>query len=737
MNEAKLQELLEQIIGSGKLLGSIQGQEEVSRAYSSLRDPTFLPSFPVDYLIRQRVVRAADKVLGCIGTLTSVSDKSANISAAKGEKLFPDLLFCNEDMAVLVLFELKVGVQTARQTLTEVLAYQHEVQNHLPFLNNEDLLTVIVATEYSTLLDHSLALQMTWDRKNFLCLKASETGGNLELSVHLPGCWSPVGQTWLPPDALQICHLCLYPHEGVSPEEVERVADTAIELTARRGDRINSTGFVLLWKDLWYGDQFQTPFNLTVGVLNPYAVLPAALSSGDASFRDTPISRSMLENGRSEELSAAYGGLADVCRDADEYLRQWCRPTREAHSTWFEERAADVSDSSSRVLEHRAFPLTMDFWGVLGDYARDWISHPCIRETRPEMGTAGFDWRFPEVGVPILEQLALPPVFGDGEFGCTGISWLGVQIGRVMSLAKTCTAVTDGNYGGGHAALRWNAMRLDPALRDVGVRYASTPDITVEPPTLHVYGPERASETLESLQAWSAWFVGHFLGKDHQVHADLFRVSLSAHFLYDDYLLSGATPEQIRQIEHGVVEFCRSVLPAAAEDAVANVEAGGDSSETLKLLHETFPELPESEDASVLTAAISALGAAQLVEAFQHSIPRLLDSFLPQVFHQLAGGQGNAPDWAWMRQQITHHIAVGKRSCLVLQPNGEVAVGNLDRYDGPLPTFDEKSQVLVARNEGGPEIVIPMDWEDVDKGVLLGDLDSFIGKPAEPEGDAK
>lgn len=726
MDEAKLQELLEGVIGAGKLLDRIQGQEEVSSVYSSLRDPTFLPSFPVDYLIRQRVVRAADKVLGCIGSLKSVSDKNANISATKGEQLYPDLLFCNEDMAVFVLFELKVGHQTPRQTLTEVLAYQHEIQNHLPFLSNEDLLTVIVATEYTALLDHSLALQMTWDRKNFLCLKASETGGNLELSVHLPGCWSAVGQTWLPPDAFQICQLCLYPHEGVSPEEVERVAYTAIELTARRGDRINSTGFVLLWKDLWYGDQFQTPFNLTVGVLNPYAVLPAALSSGDASFPDTPISRYMLENGRSRELSAAYGGLADVCRDADEYLRQWCRPTREAHSTWFEERAADVSDSSSRVLEHRALPLTMDFWGVLGDYARDWISHPCIRETRPEMGTAGLDWRFPEVGVPILEQLALPPVFGYGEFGCTGISWLGVQIGRVMSLAKTCTAVTDGNYGGSHAALRWNAMRLDPALREVGIRYASTPDITVEPPTLHVYGPERASETLASLQAWSDWFVGHFLGKDHRVHADLFRVSLRAYFLYDDYLRAGATPEQIRQIEDGVAEFCRSVLAAVAEDAVANVEAGGESSETLKLLHATFPELPESDDASVLTAAISGLATARIVEAFRHSIPQILDSSLPQVFHRLAGGQGNAPDWAWMRQQTAHQEAAGKRGCLVLQPNGEVAVGNLDSYGGPLPTLDEKTQVLVVRNEGGPEIVIPMDWVSIENGSLLGDLGSFL-----------
>lgn len=81
MDEARLQELLEGVIEKELLLARIAGQDQVSHAFSSLRDPTFLPAFPVDYLIRQRVVQAAMKVLASIGSLTPIGDKKTSISA--------------------------------------------------------------------------------------------------------------------------------------------------------------------------------------------------------------------------------------------------------------------------------------------------------------------------------------------------------------------------------------------------------------------------------------------------------------------------------------------------------------------------------------------------------------------------------------------------------------------------------------------------------------------------------
>jgi hypothetical protein len=79
-------------------------------------------------------------------------------------------IFFNEARAQVIIVELKKSKQTERQAMTELLAYEHEVKNYFPFLSNLDLCFVLVSTEYSPLLEHSVAALTTWESKQILCL---------------------------------------------------------------------------------------------------------------------------------------------------------------------------------------------------------------------------------------------------------------------------------------------------------------------------------------------------------------------------------------------------------------------------------------------------------------------------------------------------------------------------------------------------------------------------------------
>jgi hypothetical protein len=66
--------------------------------------------------------------------------------------LFPDLVLVSDEDNKIIIVEIKRSNQTAREALTELLAYDHEVKNLLPFLSNFEVLFCIISTDYSTLL---------------------------------------------------------------------------------------------------------------------------------------------------------------------------------------------------------------------------------------------------------------------------------------------------------------------------------------------------------------------------------------------------------------------------------------------------------------------------------------------------------------------------------------------------------------------------------------------------------
>jgi hypothetical protein len=123
MTEGELQQAIEGAIQDPAWAEAIEGQEELRKAVATQSHELFVPSFPIDYMIRKRLVSAAAYVLDRLKTASVVSTSRSNISLdAAAETFYPDLLLIDESRGQVIIVELKRSRQTERQALTELLA---------------------------------------------------------------------------------------------------------------------------------------------------------------------------------------------------------------------------------------------------------------------------------------------------------------------------------------------------------------------------------------------------------------------------------------------------------------------------------------------------------------------------------------------------------------------------------------------------------------------------------------
>lgn len=286
----------------------------------------------------------------------------------------------------MLLFEIKRSSKTERETLTELLAYEQEIKNHLPFLSNDELLVVVVATEFSPLLDHSLAMMVAWERRRILCLRAAFSGPALKLTVHLPHSWAPIGEGILPPGSLAMRYLSVRPKEGHTVSAANMAVWTAIQIVARRGDRHNSHGFAILGRDTWYRSQSESPYGILVGLLDPFRFLPFASELQLVGDPASPLAKHLLAKQADDDDAGPDISIAGVAAEAIRYLSHFCEVRWQPLTTWDRERAVENWDRARYRLNDRLYPLHMEFWGNIGDYLREMVNHPALREMMPSAG---------------------------------------------------------------------------------------------------------------------------------------------------------------------------------------------------------------------------------------------------------------------------------------------------------------------------------------------------------------
>ncbi|WP_367349968.1 hypothetical protein [Sphingobium yanoikuyae] len=120
-------------------------------------------------------------------------------------------------------------------------------------------------------------------------------------------------------------------------------------------------------------------------------------------------------------------------------------------------------------------------------------------------------------------------------------------------------------------------------------------------------------------------------------------------------------------------------------------------------------------------AAIDELSPAILFDKLLTEIPKVVDSWHPQLAHRLAPVASIGHDWDWLEQQITAARKRGEKTpCLWIGAGGEIAVGILPPMSWILVVDDVTEKVLLSSNSSGSEIILVVSWENLRAGKVPG-----------------
>ncbi|GGA14236.1 hypothetical protein [Dyella caseinilytica] len=708
-SEQDVQDWLETVVRSGEIQKHIQGKEKIGVELAHWSSPDFWPSFPVDYLTRKGCQRAAQNVLTSLGPLDLIVKNNRNMSAERGERLFTDLLYCKRDTSQFIIIEVKNQNTTAREAITELLAYEHEVLNHLPFAGANDIMMVIVSRDFSTLLDHAVAGLNTWSRRNVLCLRFDDSGIEPLLDVHIPKAWTSMGQAAMPDSAIVTAFLSFRPEPGLTEDQVYAVCDTATQLIVREAERSGGSGFAFIAYNHFYPGLAEGPYLILAGVVNPFSFVDHAIDQGFLQAHASPIASYVHDDGNLDDLSSSWDWTGGDMQAAVGYLNTFGRARWENFSNWRTLR--DVSRwMADPVTPDRHFtPVMMDFWGMLGDYVRDAVRNvPRVRNFLGGLAKPGVDWRFPNLGVALLDDIALKPLVQDGQWTISAVFGIGLRLGRFYSIAAQYAGADEHQQRLMRANLFWAEADLVRPAHEVVLRYISAEEITEEPPILPIGQYEDKQAVIAQTGAFAKWFSAEFLKAGEPLMRQAFGVGLRCYAAFDPQFASAT---EISGIKAEAVDMGREWLRESAKHALGN---GRDAARTAEKFENLLgASIPLSQGYAAVSNAIDALVPDSVLEMLLEDIPNLVDLWHPQLAHTLVPMTLTGQDWDWCEDQVRAARSRGEEfPCVAISAGGQIGIGIIPAYLAPKVENPDK-EVIVASNTTGAEIFLVMSWSDL------------------------
>jgi hypothetical protein len=712
--EADLHQRVLKAIEDDKLSEAIFDSAGVATANSEEADDQF-PQFSIDHLARKAALRAGRLVMESL-TLLVLLTSDKNVSITQGETLRPDIVCINPELESIVIFELKKDFQTGRQSLTELLAYEQEVKNLLPFLSNYDVNLVLISSEWSPLMDHAVSAAVTWSGRKILCLEADEEGGKLQLRTRVPSAWKVTGSVYFPEDALPCVTVCLYEKDAYSEGWKKDVdgdsADldpriwTALEIIAREGDRLGGHGFALLWRDRL--SISLTSYNITVCSVSPFPFYRLSRRRGilgPSDGRLVPKLDSFIKDHGPQGHSAALIATATA---AYPLLREVANPALEGFNTWDAERLS---------LSRRAEPLLCEFWGTLGHYARAYVMNPAVRRHRRNTLVGGTgDWRHPSVGLPLIQSFTRPEIFFEGEVRCSDAFRLGVLVGLDRVLRFNLRRA-----GGSHSMVRcqfeWNRIELMAVIDEVRLLADGANNVMPPDDPLKFYDDPLADDEKDH-QRFSAWLLQEFF-RESPTHALFFEVGVRGALVFDESRqgFSGRQlPEEFAAPMEAPIRNATTLVLACYRQ-MEDERALGKNHETL--YRQLRRALGVPKNFSVVR--LSNVPLSTLVSAW----PLCLDAsdrVLNTVFHEHAPVAPANIDWPWLKQGVTEMRARGEIDAgVILLPNGQIVTGRVlpTEVVSSIKIDDPSQQVPFLDRSHGIGLMRVVTWAELESGTAF------------------
>lgn len=718
--EQDLQDWLEAIVEADELGKVIEGGDGIESALRWTESNEFWPTFPIDYLTRVGNLRAAQRVLRSLNSLELVSKSNRSISQEKGESLFVDLLYCTRETSQFVLFEIKNQKATTREAVSELLAYEHEALNHTPFSSANDIMMVVVSRDFPPLLEHAVTSLNTWSRRRVLCLRFDDSGESPRLTVHIPKAWTAIGQKGLPPSGIVTAAISFKPGKELDEEDVYGICSTASALMVRESERTGGSGFAMVVENLLYPRMAEGPFLLLVGMVNPFSFLREAEQGGFVDKANSPIADYVLSDGREHELAMSWDWLSCDGGAAVEYLNGYGRATWESFSTWHQIRDVRRWRVPGLTMDRHLTPISVDFWGVLGDFARDLVRHvPRMRNFMPGFARPGIDWRYPKFGVAVLDEIANESPIDSGQWTFSAVFAFGLRMGRLNAFGAQFAESDEDQRRKLLPAVFWAEADLFGMIHEIHLRYISADDILEPPPNISFGRYESGSQVSESFSALAHWFTHHFIGTDKEFLVEAFITGLNNYAVFDpQFDASGNNPDVAACRKQATERACHWLKCSV----VSALDDGRDSRAAAEAINASFgASVPLGEGKEKAFEAIDGLSPDLLIEKLFLEIPQIMDSWYPQLAHNLAPMALADHDWDWYRDQILAARSRGEaKPCILLGAGGQFGIGRIPDEQLAPDVEDWQTHVLFVNNESGFEMILAVSWADLRAGNAPG-----------------
>ncbi|MBL7951769.1 MAG: hypothetical protein JNM62_08610 [Flavobacteriales bacterium] len=717
MKEKDLQKWIASMIEDGTLDEHIRGRE-VIRAQDDAEG--FISTFPIDSRLRKRLLESATVVLEALPGLTIVQEER-NISLDPTQRLIPDIVTANVESGHIVLFELKKGTQTGREAVTELLAYDHELRNALPFLCNEHALLVVIATEFSTLLDHAVANAVLWQERSVLCLKTNDIDKPTHLEIHLPGAWWAMGQKGLRDDAFLSTTLSvdrLKENCEYDEEQIHMLYHEAAELISLRGTRNGSHGFVLLLKETW--GFAESGWVLCIGYLNPFALLRQARERDMVKDGSHRLLDFLAADDNDMFLEDQMVPITGAIRDAKRLLARIGTPTVEGTATWSSVRA----EWRARGILER-----VEQWGLLGDYAVDlWLNDAFRKVYFPSIDAKSLPWNTPTVGMLILDQIVEHRSFKGGVLSIEAVAGMALKLGFHYAIAANI-AGRESKVPSDSALLQWSEFDVLPDF----LEFVQVLDATLRkslPPIVLIGGdPGKAARAKQWASEMIKWMSEKLLA-ENETHRFYFGMGVEAVYVLDTHLTESTSDEKaLERMRELLVNRLRQVLSGALPLIDRAYVSDSDKQAILRLFESAFDRPIDLVKPDSIPELVAAIPDTKLIQGYRTVIPRILDLFVPLVQLDLDPPLVKDVDWDWLRDQILAAYARGvKYPVLSVDGTGEYGIGQANPDETPwAPQIDDPNEHVLVHHffPGTGDVLIRMSWSEIrQNGIQYPGVDS-------------
>ncbi len=459
--ESEIQEFLEQVIGRGELHQTIHGKDEIDRATAAHNSADFISGFNLDYLLHTRSVASATSVLGALKDVEVISTSKKNISSDRKKRLFPDLVLVSKTTGHIIVVEIKRVEQTTREAMTELLAYEQEIRNQMPYISSRQIMFVLVSNSYPVLLSHAVGQAILWQQKSVLALEVEGSAGAFSLKVRLPIGWSSTRLNYIPERCIKLVELTV---RSRSYEDAKALDALVLDMTyeiARAGDRSGAHGFVLVSHDHAARGAGQHDDVYTIGVIDCMMMQHEVIAESEGTATPSPIAT--YASGITGKTWPAYDDFASLVDGVREILSRHgvCRLRRAGDlATW-----RDIDTPGTNVA-YRYSPYAMLFWGLPHVYREVLVHHEGLRRMfrflkRPPNPQDS------RIGLFVLDYLTARSPFKDGEFEYESLWRFGRVLGSTLAVLKSVSDSSKPGVPSPDAALAWLGNEIVSGLSEV------------------------------------------------------------------------------------------------------------------------------------------------------------------------------------------------------------------------------------------------------------------------------